>query len=116
VKLYDYTRAPNPRRVRIFLAEKGITVPTVQLDLFQGAHLTPEDRRGRLRTRRPAAFCRSTAALHHTTHSNGSQVWKSGIQACDFIQWHHYTDQGYSSPKASNPPSSPVRPRASTKI
>jgi len=42
VKLYDYTRAPNPRRIRIFLAEKGITVPMVQLDLFQGAHLTPE--------------------------------------------------------------------------
>ena len=41
MKLYDYTRAPNPRRVRIFLAEKGITVPVVQLDLFQGAHLTP---------------------------------------------------------------------------
>ena len=42
MKLYDYTRAPNPRRVRIFLAEKGITVPMVQLDLFQGAHLTLE--------------------------------------------------------------------------
>ena len=39
VKLYDYTRAPNPRRVRIFLAEKGMTVPMVQLDLFQGAHM-----------------------------------------------------------------------------
>ena len=34
--------APNPRRVRIFLAEKGITVPMVQLDLFKGTHLTPE--------------------------------------------------------------------------
>ena len=42
MRLYDYTRAPNPRRVRIFLAEKGITVPMVQLDLFQDAHLTPE--------------------------------------------------------------------------
>jgi glutathione S-transferase len=42
VRLYDYTRAPNPRRVRIFLAEKGITVPMVQLDLFQDAHLTPD--------------------------------------------------------------------------
>jgi glutathione S-transferase len=31
--LYDYTGAPSPRRVRIFLAEKGITVPTVQIDL-----------------------------------------------------------------------------------
>jgi hypothetical protein len=27
----------------------------------------------------------SKAALHHTTHTNGSQVWKSGIQACDLI-------------------------------
>jgi glutathione S-transferase len=42
MKLYDYTRAPNPRRVRIFLAEKGITVPTEQLDLFTGANRTPE--------------------------------------------------------------------------
>ena len=25
------------------------------------------------------------AALHHSTHANGSQVSKSGIQACDFI-------------------------------
>src|SRR5690348_5456633 len=42
MKLYDYTMAPNPRRVRIFLAEKGITLPMVQLDLFQGENRTPE--------------------------------------------------------------------------
>ena len=33
MKLYDGGRAPNPRRVRIFLAEKGIAVPTEQSDL-----------------------------------------------------------------------------------
>ena len=33
MKLYDGGRAPNPRRVRIFLAEKGIKVPTEQVDL-----------------------------------------------------------------------------------
>src|SRR5215470_2360096 len=33
MKLYDAPRAPNPRRVRIFLAEKGITVATEQVDL-----------------------------------------------------------------------------------
>lgn len=33
MKLYDTKVAPNPRRVRIFLAEKGIAVPTVQVDL-----------------------------------------------------------------------------------
>jgi glutathione S-transferase len=33
MKLYDGGRAPNPRRTRIFLAEKGIKVPLVQVDL-----------------------------------------------------------------------------------
>lgn len=33
MKLYDSTRSPNPRRVRIFLAEKGISVPLVPVDL-----------------------------------------------------------------------------------
>jgi hypothetical protein len=42
MKLYDFTRAPNPRRVRIFLAEKGITMPMEQIDLFTGANRTPE--------------------------------------------------------------------------
>jgi glutathione S-transferase len=33
MKLYDTPRAPNPRRVRIFLAEKGIAVPAEAVDL-----------------------------------------------------------------------------------
>lgn len=33
MKLYDGGRAPNPRRVRIFLAEKGLAVPTEQVNL-----------------------------------------------------------------------------------
>lgn len=36
MKFYDCTPAPSPRRVRIFLAEKGISVPTVQVDLYAG--------------------------------------------------------------------------------
>lgn len=33
MKLYDSPHAPNPRRVRMFLAEKGVSVPTVSVDL-----------------------------------------------------------------------------------
>jgi glutathione S-transferase len=33
MKLYDFTQAPNPRRVRMFLAEKGIKVPTEQVNV-----------------------------------------------------------------------------------
>lgn len=42
MKLYDYTIAPNPRRVRIFLAEKGIDVPLVPVDIRGGGARTPE--------------------------------------------------------------------------
>ena len=42
MKLYDSKVAPNPRRARIFLAEKGITVPTEQVDIMAKAHKTPE--------------------------------------------------------------------------
>jgi len=41
MKFYDCSTAPSPRRVRIFLAEKGITVPTVQVDLRNNEQLTP---------------------------------------------------------------------------
>ncbi len=42
MKLYDSKVAPNPRRARIFLAEKGITVPTEQVDIMLMQHKTPE--------------------------------------------------------------------------
>lgn len=41
MKFYDCATAPSPRRVRIFLAEKGITVPVVQVNLRDGEHLQP---------------------------------------------------------------------------
>jgi glutathione S-transferase len=34
MKLHDCQPAPNPRRVRIFIAEKGLEIPTVQVDLM----------------------------------------------------------------------------------
>jgi glutathione S-transferase len=42
VELYDQPRAPNPRRVNIFLAEKGIDVPTRELNIPAKEHLTDE--------------------------------------------------------------------------
>jgi len=41
MKFYDFALAPSPRRVRIFLAEKGIAVPTVQVNLRAGEQFTP---------------------------------------------------------------------------
>ncbi|MBP59290.1 MAG: glutathione S-transferase, partial [Idiomarina sp.] len=44
MKLYEMAKAPNPRRVRMFLAEKGLLdkVECVELDLAKGENLTPE--------------------------------------------------------------------------
>jgi glutathione S-transferase len=42
MKLYDGGRAPNPRRVRIFLAEKGVSVPIEQVDLGALEHKSAE--------------------------------------------------------------------------
>ncbi|MBQ0781436.1 MULTISPECIES: glutathione S-transferase family protein [Thalassolituus] len=43
MKLYDNNQAPNPRRVRMVLAEKGIPdVEIVPIELGAGGNLTPE--------------------------------------------------------------------------
>lgn len=41
--LYDTENpAPNPRRVRVYLAEKGITVPTKHISIEKGEQKSPE--------------------------------------------------------------------------
>lgn len=39
MKLYDFTPAPNPRRVRIFMAEKGIEAEFIQVNLLEKEQL-----------------------------------------------------------------------------
>ena len=44
MKFYDCSTAPSPRRVRIFAAEKGIDLDTVQIDLSAGEQFSEEFR------------------------------------------------------------------------
>ena len=44
MKFFDCKTAPSPRRVRIFIAEKGITVETVNVDLRSKEQLSPDFR------------------------------------------------------------------------
>jgi len=75
--LYDADWAPNPRRVRVFLAEKGIEVPRVAVDLRAGEHRQDAYREINPRATVPAlrlddgevigdsvAICRYLEALH----------------------------------------------------
>ena len=42
MKLYNSNLAPNPRRVRIFLAEKGVEIPRIEVDLAKLEQRTPQ--------------------------------------------------------------------------
>ncbi|GIS87571.1 MAG: hypothetical protein CM1200mP18_02810 [Gammaproteobacteria bacterium] len=42
MRFYDCKPAPSPRRARIFIAEKGIEIETVEVDLRSGEHLKEE--------------------------------------------------------------------------
>ena len=42
MKLYDSAMAPNPRRVRIFMAEKGVSCDNEQIDIVKGENLTDD--------------------------------------------------------------------------
>ncbi len=42
MKLYNHSVAPNPRRVRIFAAEKGIDLTLEEVDILAGQSRTPE--------------------------------------------------------------------------
>ncbi|TKD53224.1 glutathione S-transferase family protein [Sphingomonas baiyangensis] len=77
MRLYDSPWAPSPRRVRMFLAEKGLDIDCVAVDLRAGANLAPEYLRVNARGCVPAlelddgevlcesaAICRYLEALH----------------------------------------------------
>lgn len=42
MKLYTSKVAPNPRRVHIFLAEKGVEIESVEIDLGESQNLDPD--------------------------------------------------------------------------
>ena len=42
MKLHEFAGAPNPKKVRVYLAEKGIAVPSVAVDIITGENRRPE--------------------------------------------------------------------------
>jgi glutathione S-transferase len=87
--LYHDTRAPNPRRVRVFLAEKGVAYDTIEVAIAAHAHQTPEFRKknpiallpvlefpdGRV-LRESMAICRYVEELHPEPNLFGGDAWE----------------------------------------
>ncbi len=42
MKVYDFAGAPNPRKLRVYLAEKGLDIPMESVDILSGKNRTPE--------------------------------------------------------------------------
>jgi len=66
MKILQTRTAPNPRRVRIFLAEKGIEVPYEEVDLMKGDLKTPEFTRLNWFQRVPVLILDDGAAVAET--------------------------------------------------
>lgn len=42
MKVYDFVGAPNPKKLRVYLAEKGLQIPTEQVNIVSGDNRKPE--------------------------------------------------------------------------
>ena len=75
MKLYSTTGAPNPRRVRIFLAEKDIDVPIQELSIMEAEHKTEEYRKISPSSRVPALVL-----------DDGTVILAS-VAICRYFEW-----------------------------
>ena len=42
MKVYDFVGAPNPKKLRVYLAEKGLSLPMEQVNIVSGDNRKPE--------------------------------------------------------------------------
>lgn len=99
--LYHDTRAPNPRRVRIFFAEKGVAYDTIEVSIAASAHQTPEFRKknplallpvleladGRI-LRESMAICRYIEELYPEPNLFGADAW----ERAQIEQWNRHAE------------------------
>jgi glutathione S-transferase len=99
--LYHDPRAPNPRRVRIFLAEKGVAYDTIEVSIAAAEHRTPEFRKknplallpvleladGKV-LRESMAICRYVEELQPEPNLFGADAW----ERAQIEQWNRHAE------------------------
>ena len=99
--LYHDLRAPNPRRVRIFLAEKGVAYDTIEVSIAAAEHHKPEFRKknplsllpvleladGKV-LRESMAICRYIEELHPEPNLFGGDAW----ERAQIEQWNRHAE------------------------
>jgi glutathione S-transferase len=103
MRLFDYNRAPNPRRVRVFIAEKGLEIPLIKVDLMRMQQLSPEFRQINpgatlpvLETDDGTYISESLAICHYleTLHPEPALLGSSPIEKAKVIMWNNIAEQG----------------------
>lgn len=101
MKFYDCKTAPSPRRVRMFIAEKGIELPTVQVDLGAGEQLTDEFKKINPRCTVPVlqlddgTCLNDTLAICHYLESQFPEpdlMGRDGREQALVLNWHEQTN------------------------
>lgn len=99
--LYHDPRAPNPRRVRIFLAEKGVAYDTIEVSIAASEHHKPEFLKknplallpvleladGKI-LRESMAICRYVEELHPEPNLLGVDPW----ERAQIEQWNRHAE------------------------
>jgi len=102
MKLYDCTPAPSPRRTRILLAEKGIDVETVQIDLGAREQLGDDYRRINPRCTVPAlvlddgrTLTENVAIAHYLEeiHPQPPLFGKTAYERALVLEWNARIEQ-----------------------
>jgi glutathione S-transferase len=97
MRFYDCKTAPSPRRVRMFMAEKGIELPTVQVDLRNGEQLTDEFKKINPRCTVPVlelddgTCLNDTLAICHYLESEFPEpnlMGRNGREQALVLNWH----------------------------
>lgn len=77
MKLYDDPVAPNPRRVRMFLAEKGVEVPIVKTEISKKQHKTEEYKKI------------NPLALVPALELDDGSILTESVAICRYFEWLH---------------------------
>ena len=102
MKLFDFKRAPNPRRARIIIAEKGLDIPIVPVNLYSREQLSPEflaiNPAGTLPVLETddGAYLTETVAICHyleCLHPEPRLLGKGATEEALVLQWNNIVEQ-----------------------
>ena len=102
MRFYDCAAAPSPRRVRIFIAEKNIVIPTAQVDLAAGEQLTDAFRAKNPRCTVPVLELDDGTCLWETlaicdyleaAYPQPPLMGHNAVERAQVLQWNHRIEQ-----------------------